>query len=787
MSERNTLPIVSRPKAPRPRHLVVVGAAAGMGRWLCDQVFSRAEWDSVLLVDVEGSVPALLEAAHGYAAPVTIATPPDDAPGLRALDGGAPELGRPQTVVVVALPYAALGNALRRLDGALAPDAGIAVVAHGMTRALELVTATLGRERAAYGMHPLFDTGARCLEGETVYLVPAPEPHGNAHQWLVELLRAEGGTLRFGTAARHDESMTIVQALAHQSLIGFAGAVVESGLDLNEDVWATRTPLFETLFGLAARALDETQQHTIAGIQTSLDGQRASAALAAAATRMSDAVAQANARADAGPVEERIRATRDRFSGALFEAVRGTAAAAVVASRSKRTELARHRRSGELVGIRPLGRPDSLRVGRIVEVDPIEVTLLELMVGAQGRAALLDGPGRLNAPRLGLGGKPRETVFSLGHIDLVTGAELEAELDRWLAHLRRDIRFLVPESVAGSGVLEVVTPVPGIGASELISEVVRTGQRSVVVRVQVRSDRDVEDMVETLRTLVQRAFAWPRGLSLPLSAAARAVTYLGPAGTFSEVAAAHLAADVGIADPVLTPVESFGAVLAAVGDGGFGVLPITSSASGLVSRAVEALLAHDGDLAAGGVVDVAVRFDAYIRADAHLDQSRRAPVFSHPQALAQCRNFIRRWELDPVVCDSTTDALRRVAQHEGPAVALAGEGKGAALGLKVAEREVDDLAGSITRFLILGPPGGFGALVGGSDPTLRTIHVAGSIEAVTAALAAGHAAYDEVVSDPQARCLWVTSREFVPEAGSGLRSLGRAPWSPRTPIVRVSH
>ncbi len=755
-----------------------------MGRWLSDHLLCRAEWDSVCLVDVEPSLPALAEAAQAYAVRPTLAVPPD-AGGILDGNGRPVDLSAPQTVVILALPAAVLPNGIRRIVPLLAPDAALAVVSHGMVRALGAAHEQ-APGRPAYGIHPLFDLTARSLDGETVYLVPGAD--GRGHQWLVELVRAHGGTVRFGEAERHDESMAIVLALTHQSLLGLAGAVAESGLDLHEDIWAVRTPLFESLFGLAVRALDEAQEQTIAGIQTSLDGASAGERLDESAARLRAALAD---KGSAG-VQERIQAIREHFSGALFDSVRGTTAAAAVAAQSKRAELARHMRSGELVGIRPLaraGRGDGLRVGRIVDLDPVTVTLHEVLVGRRGQAALLEGPGRLNAGRLGLGGKPRQTVFSLGHVELVTGAELDRELDGWLAHLRRDVRFLVPESVAGSGVLEVVAPVPGIGESGLVSEVVRTGQRSVVVRVAVRVDHDVDDMVETLRSLVQRAFAWPRGLALPLVTHSREVTYLGPAGTFSEVAAGHLATDLGIEAPRLLPVESFDAVLAAVAAGGIGVLPISSSATGLVTRAAEALLRHEGELAAGGVIDVAVRFDAYIRADAHLDQLRRATVFSHPQALAQCRSFIRRWDLTPVVCASTADALRRVADSTEPAVALAGEGKGAGLGLKVAEREVDDLSGSITRFLIVGQPGAFGALVGGSDPTLRSIWLAQSLETVLAELAAGPgaAAYDEVLSDTAGHALWVTSRAagIGPTSRPGLRSLGSAPWSPRTPVVRV--
>lgn len=92
----------------------------------------------------------------------------------------------------------------------------------------------------------------------------------------------------------------------------------------------------------------------------------------------------------------------------------------------------------------------------------------------------------------------------------------------------------------------------------------------------------------------------------------------------------------------------------------------------------------------------------------------------------------------------------------------------------------------------MGQPGCFGDLVGGSAPTLRSIYLAESLAHVAAVLGAtvGEPGFDEVLSDSAGRALWVTSRTLG-DAGTralgaaGMRSLGRAPWSPRTPVVRV--
>ena len=771
--------------SPRPRHLLVVGAAAGMGRWLTEHVFAIGPWQSVCLLDTARSVDLLAPLAETFSCPTTVAAAPHDTSGARALG----LLGADGLVVCLAVPRAALAGICGWLLPVLPPGAPLVHVSASLRAPLDDLR-SLAPGRPVIGVHPLADTSARFLDGQTILVVPdergtnepstdgSDEPTGPA--WLLDDIHRAGGIAKVLSAADHDRSMSYVQTMAHQSLLNLIDAVANSGLDL-DDLWEVRTPLFEALFGLATRVVSESREATTAEIQALLDGERVAGELAAAAERTTGAIV--TGRHD--DIAALIRATRDHFGGALFEAVSATAAVAVTAAQAKRSELARRGRTGALVGIRPLGRPDALRVGHILDLTPTAVTLNEVMVGPRGAAALLEGPGRRNARKIGQGGKPRRTTFGLAHIDVVPGDELEAELDEWLAHVPRDVRFLVPESVAGAGVLDVVGHHAAVRDAEVVSEVVRTGQRSVVVRVGIRADHDVDAMVEELRARVQQTYAWPTGVSLP-ARTAPLVHHLGPAGTFSEEAALHAAASVGIAEPDLAAEPDFPTVLAGVAAGHLGVLPVSSSASGMVARASAALLAHEGELEASGVVDVAVRFDAYVRPEHALADLRGHPVLSHPQGLAQCGAFIRRWGLDPVPCPSTTDALVRVAAapEDEPCVALAGADRGGPHGLRVAEREVDDLPGSITRFVILGPPGAFGDLEGGSDPTLRSICVAASLDAVLAAFDPSVAAFDELLTSPEGGCLWITSRVVDP-ATPGLRHLGRVPWSPRTPVVRV--
>ena len=152
--------------------------------------------------------------------------------------------------------------------------------------------------------------GARSLDGQTVC---ATEVRGVATGWLAGAITGRGGIYTVLSPEQHDRSMTYVLALAHQSLLGFVTAVADSGLDLTAELWATRTPLFEALLGLAVSVLEENQEVTLAHVQAALDGDRARAELAAAA----EAVGAAAATPESLPA--RVAATRDRFTGALFE------------------------------------------------------------------------------------------------------------------------------------------------------------------------------------------------------------------------------------------------------------------------------------------------------------------------------------------------------------------------------------------------------------------------------------------------------------------------------------
>ncbi|GAA2750643.1 prephenate dehydratase domain-containing protein [Amnibacterium kyonggiense] len=738
--------------------LVVVGAALGPGRWFADRLADGVR--PAVLVDTAAAAGALRDRDDGT---TLVATMGDDGAFTRVVDGSRIEPGVASTVVV-AVPMAAVPQVLRELAVHTGPETDVVVVTSTMATTLDAARPLAGDVRL-WAAHLLFDPNVTAVDGQGVFVAG----EGAAPAWLEAAVVGSGGVLRSGTAEEHDAAMASVQATTHRTLVAFADAVTRSEVDL-ETLWTLRTPLFDSLFGLTARALDPRQQAAVVAVQAESGG------------TAGDLLRAALRDLEAEDFEASVVRVRDRITGALFEELQASATAGIQAAQARRRDISRRRRDGRLVGLRRVGTSGPVRVGRIVDVSPTRVELAVLLVGPPGRGALLDGPGLDNAQRLGVSMTVRRRSFGLGHIELVPEAELAAVLDEQLAFLGRDVRFLVPESVAGGGVARVVAQFDGLRDVRLVDEVVRTGQRSVVVHVGIRADRDVEATIEAVRREVEAAYAWPVGVARTLSRDVFDVAYLGPSGTFSEAAARQCATSVGLEAGNLLARATFPDVLAAIRPGTIAVLPISSSASGLVSRSVQALLDHDGALTASGVVDVAVRFDAYTAASRPLESYRGAQVFSHPQGLAQCTRFIARWGLRPVPTDSTAAALALALAADEPAVALGGAGL-ATGDLHVIEREVDDLSGSITRFVVLGAPGEFAPQRDGSDPTLRSVRIGARAADALPLLGGAGAAFSELLTDDAGRFLLISSATGGDAPGT--RLLGTLPWSPRTPVVRV--
>ncbi len=190
---------------------------------------------------------------------------------------------------------------------------------------------------------------------------------------------------------------------------------------------------------------------------------------------------------------------------------------------------------------------------------------------------------------------------------------------------------------------------------------------------------------------------------------------LGPEGTYSEKAA--LIWSKGMPAVGLTYFKDFDGVLHAVekGELDYGIVPLENSLEGAVTVVNDLLLRLNVVIV--GEVNVPVRHCLVGRGEGEIKV-----VLSHPQALAQCRQFIREHypEAEIRTTGSTSHAAR-LAQEFGEMAAIADAGAAERYGLRVLARDIQDVKENVTRFIVAGrqiPP------ASGRDKTSIIIHLA---------------------------------------------------------------
>jgi prephenate dehydratase len=180
--------------------------------------------------------------------------------------------------------------------------------------------------------------------------------------------------------------------------------------------------------------------------------------------------------------------------------------------------------------------------------------------------------------------------------------------------------------------------------------------------------------------------------------------YLGPEGTFTHEALIGMAAG---ADIELVPLPTIYDTVMAVHSGLVerGLVPIENSLEGSVNATLDALAMETEDVAILG--EVVRPIEHCLIARRPIDLADIETVVSHPQASAQCARFIRtRLPRAQVLSGSSTaEAVRMVAEHDGPWAALGTRTAADRYGCQVLRAGVEDVADNETRFVWLGRAG----------------------------------------------------------------------------------
>jgi chorismate mutase/prephenate dehydratase len=174
------------------------------------------------------------------------------------------------------------------------------------------------------------------------------------------------------------------------------------------------------------------------------------------------------------------------------------------------------------------------------------------------------------------------------------------------------------------------------------------------------------------------------------------VAFLGPEGTFSQQAVLKHFGHSVRALPLAEISEVFGEVQAGHAD--FGVVPIENSTEGTVNNTLDMFLTSP--LKICGEVELRIHQHLMGRMQ---DLRKIVRVCSHPQSLAQCRQWLEAHlpgvERSPV--SSNAEAARRARDEEGTA-AIAGQTAAEVYGLNIIEPQIEDRPDNTTRFLVIG-------------------------------------------------------------------------------------
>jgi prephenate dehydratase len=201
------------------------------------------------------------------------------------------------------------------------------------------------------------------------------------------------------------------------------------------------------------------------------------------------------------------------------------------------------------------------------------------------------------------------------------------------------------------------------------------------------------------------------------------VGYLGPEGTFSHEA---LVAQPAAAGAELTSLPTVHDTVMAVDDGRVdrAFVPIENSLEGSVNATLDTLaLETEGVAIVGEFVHPVHQCLIARRA---LDPAQIETVLSHPQANAQCARFLRTElpQASVVAVNSTAEAVRTVAERDGPTAALGTRLSADLYGCRVLRAGVEDVDDNETRFVWLAR--GAGEAGGGPAKTSVVFWGAGS-------------------------------------------------------------
>jgi len=171
------------------------------------------------------------------------------------------------------------------------------------------------------------------------------------------------------------------------------------------------------------------------------------------------------------------------------------------------------------------------------------------------------------------------------------------------------------------------------------------------------------------------------------------VAFQGEHGAYSEIAARKF-----FPDSNLVPMKLFQDIFDALRSNSIdcAVVPIENTIEGSVNEIYDLLL--DTEKKITGEIFLKINH-CLITLPTNRTITR---VFSHPQALAQCRNYINKRNLDSVPAYDTAGSVRLIKEKKIlDAAAIASKNAAEFYNMKILDENIEDRKNNYTRFLVL--------------------------------------------------------------------------------------
>jgi chorismate mutase/prephenate dehydratase len=293
-------------------------------------------------------------------------------------------------------------------------------------------------------------------------------------------------------------------------------------------------------------------------------------------------------------------------------------------------------------------------------------------------------------------------------------------------------------------------------------------ERQIIERLQAQNGGPFPS--EALRPVFGEIISACLSLEHPIR-----IAYLGPEATFTHMASRSRFGLSARYVPAATIAGVFAEIEKGLAD--FGVVPIENSTEGVVNSTLDEFMESELRISAEILLEVS---HCLLTRSGTLDSVQK--VYSHPQALAQCRSWLTHNLPQAALIEVASTALAaRLAKDDPVAGAVASELAGQLYDLRIAKRKIEDEVRNVTRFLVIGREA---AEPTGRDKTSLMLSVkdqAGVLHRVLEPLARRGVNLTRIESRPSRRRAWdyvffidLDGHVNLPEVASALEALGAA-------------